>query len=76
MSSRFYRVIAALATGIALVPAAGAVSAAIVRAGSSHDPNAGSDAFEAIQLLAFKWGWLIGVVLIALVVIRRKRKAP
>jgi uncharacterized membrane protein len=76
MSSRFHRVIAGLFAGIATVSPVGTVSAAIVRAATGQSTKADSDAFEAIQLLAFKWGWLIGIVLIALVVVRRKRKAP
>lgn len=76
MISRFHRAIAGLVAGIATVPAATSVSAAIVRAGSSQSTNAGSDPFAAIELLIFKWGWLIGVVVIALVIVRRKRKAP
>jgi hypothetical protein len=31
---------------------------------------------QAVDLFALKWGWLIGIVLIALVVVTRSRKAP
>lgn len=76
MSSRCHSTTAGLVAGIASVATATSVSAAIVRAGSSQSTNAGSDPFAAIELLTFKWGWLIGVVVIALVIVRRKRKAP
>jgi hypothetical protein len=33
-------------------------------------------AVQAVDLFALKWGWLIGIVLIALVVVTRNRRAP
>jgi len=52
------------------------VRAEVAASKSSLSASVNDGLVQVLELFALKWGWLIGIVLIALVVVARNRKAP